>query len=207
MAKRSRAHYTDKIRDHILDALKAFDPATQVGLPWRQDSLPFNASTGKCYSGLNVFLLAVTLHRLGADASQGFLTSNQGRQFGGMVKKGEKGTCCLFYRRVKKRNEDTGEEESYAMARYFHVFHVSQFEGLDEQALLSPVREPVAFSHEEISVAPDTLDTLTRLVCEVDVPTSVGGGRAFYTPLRPRSCREIHDGRRATGRAAWPGRW
>ena len=181
--KHTKVNHSDKIRDHILDALKAFDPATSVGLPWRQDNLPFNASTGRAYSGMNVFLLAITLNALGVDASEGFLTAKQGFDLGGKIKKGSKGTCCLFYKKIKKRNEETGEDEFFPIANYFHVFHVSQFEGLDETRLLSPVRPAVAFTTHGTHVCDETLDALTRLVCEVDVPTHVEGGRAFYTPL------------------------
>jgi antirestriction protein ArdC len=179
---RPRVNHADKVRDHILEALKAFDPATSRGLPWRQDNLPFNASTGRCYSGMNVFLLAITLRKLGADAQDGFLTAKQGFALGGKLKKGSKGTCCLFYRPLKKEDKTTGEDVVIPLVSYFHVFHVSQFEELDEERLLSPVRRPVAVKEEGTQVSAETLDALVTLVCEVDVPTTLKGGSAFYTP-------------------------
>ncbi len=181
---RAKVNHSDKIRDHILEALKAFNPTTSKGLPWRQDCLPFNASTGRCYSGVNVFLLAITLRKLGVDAQDGFLTAKQGSTIGGKIKKGEKGTCCLFYKQIKKENKDTGEEEFFPMARYFHLFHVSQFEGLDETKLLSPIKAPVAVNEDGTCVSQETLDALVTLVCEVEVPTTLTGGSAFYTPSR-----------------------
>ena len=60
--------------------------------PWSAGGAPRNLVSGKEYRGVNIFLLG----------SQGFtspfwVTFKQAKQLGGSVRKGERGTPCIFW--------------------------------------------------------------------------------------------------------------
>ena len=100
---------------------------------------PYNAATGRRYSGGNVIALIVA----GAQYStQGWLTWNQAIEAGCVVRKGERSTSVFFMSKaVKKTSTDTVEEDgkpgSYFFARGFRVFNLDQLDELEPGALAS----------------------------------------------------------------------
>jgi antirestriction protein ArdC len=104
--------------------------------PWESAStasLPYNATSQRQYSGVNILLLwAATMvkgYRIPA-----WLTFRQANALGGHVRKGEKATHIVYASTFTKTDTDpkTGEqvEEQIPFLRWYTVFNVEQTEGL-----------------------------------------------------------------------------
>lgn len=106
-------------------------------VPWQSPSIarvgfPRNFSTGKCYNGINVFLL-------GSQEFQSplFLTFIQARELGGNVRKGEKGFPVIKVGTWSKEGEQAtapgeGQEpEKRKFLKLYTVFNACQIEGIE----------------------------------------------------------------------------
>lgn len=107
--------------------------------PWKDGknadpSMPYNASTGRAYNGVNVLILWASDFE-----SNGWLTYKQAQSFGGNVIKGEKGQTITFWKFFKKADESTGEERSFPMLRTYTVFNIDQCEGLEKLPAIQPI--------------------------------------------------------------------
>jgi antirestriction protein ArdC len=106
-------------------------------VPWQTSSiarvgLPRNFSTGKAYSGINVFLLASLEFQ-----SPYFMTYLQASEMGGHVRKGEKGFPIIKMGVWEKdrgdgqtNGEGDPETEKRKFLRCYTVFNSSQIEGI-----------------------------------------------------------------------------
>ena len=106
-------------------------------VPWQTSSiarvgLPRNFSTGKTYSGINVFLLASLEFQ-----SPYFMTYRQAEELGGHVRKGEKGFPIIkmgVWEKDRGDGQTTSEGEpgtdKRKFLRCYTVFNSSQIEGL-----------------------------------------------------------------------------
>ena len=103
--------------------------------PWTKSwnmttSLPRNFESNNTYSGMNIMNL---LSRGFTDSR--FLTMNQIKNLGGIVKKGEKSTPIFFMKPVEQKveNEETGEIEikKYFLMQSYNVFNITQTNGID----------------------------------------------------------------------------
>jgi antirestriction protein ArdC len=104
--------------------------------PWRSEggAMPYNAITGRRYSGGNVVALWFSGM---AFTSNAWLTFKQAIGASCVVRKGEKGTP-VYFMSVAKRTKDEGSEEKeqrFFFAKSFTVFNVDQLEELEEGAL------------------------------------------------------------------------
>lgn len=114
------------ITDRVIKAIESGAPA-----PWRKpwkggaSGRPVNASTGRAYTGCNLFLLSMA-------GSGRYLTFNQAKAAGGNVRAGEHGWPVVFYGTAQKKNgnQDGEGKNEYRFLRYYTVFNVSQCEGL-----------------------------------------------------------------------------
>src|SRR5690606_6457067 len=130
--------------------------------------MPHNAVSKRQYSGVNVPLLWLTASERGYRGN-GWVTFNQCREAGGMVRKGERGTTVVFAKQIRKEDEETGKTKSFPILKTFTLFHVSQCEGLPETVTGEP---------EPVRVEPDrVLDWAVRRGVRVEH----GGAKAFYT--------------------------
>jgi len=99
--------------------------------PWKggQAAFPKNFITGRPYSGINAFLLAMTPFE-----SPYFLTFKQANEKGGHIRKGEKGFPIIYCNitSAKKEDKETGETktETFGFLRYYTVFNLAQTEGI-----------------------------------------------------------------------------
>lgn len=121
----------DKITERIIAALEAGT------VPWRRpwkggDYAARNGLSGRRYSGVNVFSLA-----LSGFEDPRWVTFRQALAAGGAVRKGEHGTPVVFWRFLEPK-EQPKEGERYRkipMLRVFTVFNVTQCDGLDAEKL------------------------------------------------------------------------
>jgi antirestriction protein ArdC len=107
--------------------------------PWESAStvsLPYNATSQRPYSGVNVLLLwaAATAKRYRSPA---WLTFRQTNALGGHIRKGERAAHIVYASTFTKTDTDptTGEqvEEHIPFLRWYTVFNVEQTEGLPER--------------------------------------------------------------------------
>ncbi len=127
----AKADFYQEITDRIISALEA--GVTPWACPWEVElanGLPFNASTGHFYSGMNTVLLwsSAMEQRF---TSSAWLTMKQANKLGGRIRKGEKSTPLFFYSMVEKEKDD-GKKEEYPMLKIYRVFNLDQIEGLSE---------------------------------------------------------------------------
>ena len=119
----------DIITDRIIQKLEAGEiPWTK---PWNHAGAPANYVSKKPYRGINVFLLGMSGH-----ASPYWLSFKQAQQLGGSVRKGEKGTPCIFWRLWKPGQDphaQPGEvtDDKIPLLRYYTVFNSCQCDGLN----------------------------------------------------------------------------
>lgn len=151
---------------------KIIQQLEQGTIPWRKPwraEMPCNMVSGKPYRGINVFLLAYQGY-----GSRYWLTFNQCAKLGGQVKKGEKGTLIVFWKRSQwtKHNEETDQDEtrSSMLLRYYVVFNVLQTDLAEKLGLGNSER--VA----DIATAEKIVDGMPNR------PALERGDRAAYSP-------------------------
>ena len=159
------------ITDRIISAIEAGGIA-----PWRKpwvtsaSNAPRNPITGKLYRGINVFLLGAC----GFEDPR-WMTFNQAKAKGGMVRKGQKGCPVVFWKWIEIETENGKEEIPYL--RYYTVFNVSQIDGLKLPKFEREVRT--------VGETLDAADTIIRNY--IDGPEVVHGGNvASYSPRLDR---------------------
>ncbi len=136
MTKAKKRNLRKEVTDTIIKALEA-GTAPWVK-PWTaaNSGLPMKQDTGQAYRGINILLLTLAGF---AFTSNEWYTFKQAKTRGGNVRKGEKGTMIVFWKMLKKTEEDpfTGEETEkiIPMLRQFVVFNRDQIEGLPELEL------------------------------------------------------------------------
>jgi len=148
-------------------------------VPWRSPILgqstagwPKNLESGKEYRGVNVFLLGLTAWCKGY-GSANWVTFNQAKALGGSVKKGEKSSMVVFWKKYNTEDRKTGEAITVPVLRYFNVFNVEQCEGIAVPD--APKFEPTAFS---------PIEAAERIVNGYDDRPEIEhcGQRAYYVP-------------------------
>jgi antirestriction protein ArdC len=149
-------------------------------VPWRSPILghtsaghPKNLESKKKYRGVNVFLLAFTAYAHGYESSY-WLTYNQAKQQGGNVRKGEKSSMVVFWKKYETKDRQTGEDKKVPVLRYYNVFNLAQIEG---------IKAPDAVPFTPIDFQP--IDAAQGIVKGyADAPTlEHGGSQAFYRPI------------------------
>ena len=126
MNPKSRNSVYDIITERVTALLE------QGTIPWRkpwkvQTGLPRNLVSKKVYRGINVFLLHAMHYE-----SPFWLTFHQAQQLGGNIRKGEKSCPVVFWKQNAIEDKATGEQVKIPLLRYYHVFNLSQCEGMDK---------------------------------------------------------------------------
>lgn len=181
--KTAKADVYQIITDRIISQLEAGT------VPWRKpwtakSQMPLNMISGKRYRGVNVFLLGCQNYE-----SPFWLTYKQASDKGGKVKRGEKGSPCVFWSLVDIQDKETGDSKKLPILRHYTVFNSSQVEGLEE------IQTPTA-TDEENSIPQEVIDNMQN-------PPAIKFGftKACYIP----STDEIHmpDPSKFTGTAEY----
>ena len=176
----NRANLYDEVTARIIAELEA------GRVPWVQPwgrvggtgpSLPRNALTARCYSGVNVLILWGAVIEQGWP-SQSWLTFRQAIEAGGAVRKGERGTTVVYADRFvpeaeKARAVETGgDAKTIPFLKRFTVFNVAQCEGLRPDLAADPAPLP---EREIVPVA-------ESVIAASGVDFRIGGNCAFYSP-------------------------
>lgn len=156
--------------------------------PWTQGwtnqgtrpSMPLRHN-GERYHGINVILLWITALEHGY-ASPHWMTYKQAEEYGGQVRKGEKGTTVVHAGTATRGsdneqtpNDNDGKVETFPYLRSYSVFNAAQIDGLPEKFLITPEPGPMERAEQRIHEI-DALFTATG----ADIRH--GGDRAFYRP-------------------------
>lgn len=154
--------------------------------PWKDTrgagSIPYNAVSGRHYSGVNILLLWITSMANGYSRT-GWLTFKQAKEAGGSVRKGEKATQIVFVKplTVKEKGEDgnivkdeNGEdvEKSINLMRSYWVFNVEQCDGLPSKLAAPEAQAPAGVSDPNFD----------EWVARTGAMVKIGGNRASYSP-------------------------
>ena len=163
------------ITAQIVEAIEA--GALTFAMPWnskgRASGLPFNASTGNAYNGINILRLWV------GESANGFSTNawasyKQWQAKGCQVRKGEKGTPIVFFKPLeieRKGADGDPEKATIPLIRLSTVFNADQVEGY---------ASPAASETEEDKTA--RLKAADLFVGNAGADIRHGGDAAFYRP-------------------------
>lgn len=177
------SEFVEHTNNQILDLMKEskafwqreWEPGQGMG------GLPYNATTGNCYSGVNSAAL------MAAQAGRGYndnrwLTFKQAQDLGCHVRKGERGTKVVKWVELKDKNKkDQNESQAGAKGENeedkrrmipvtFTVFNAEQIEGMPPPPELKLRTEQEI--HEECE----------KLIKDSGAKIRHGGGQAFYHP-------------------------
>ena len=163
----SRQRVEEEIADRIIELLdKGELPPWEKG--WRNSKSgdPVNAITMKPYRGINRWLTLITQQSMGYDDPR-WLTYRQAEALGGHVRKGEKSTTIIFWKRVPFRQREDGDEvqnqapannggppdESeirlYPILRSYRVFNLEQ----TQDCKVKPLPPAETTGHDPIEMA------------------------------------------------------
>lgn len=134
--------------------------------PWVAAGAAVSHTTGKSYSLLNQLILG----RPGE-----YITFRQCKDEGGHVKRGAKASYVVFWKPLKVKDEDTEEEKTVFMLRYYNVFHIDDCEGIKPRHSALPVKP--AQPHQVAQQLMD--DYIDREGIALEIGPS---DRAFYRP-------------------------
>jgi antirestriction protein ArdC len=166
-------------RDHYQDITNQIVEALEAGIiPWRREwdqgacGVPVNLTTGKAYRGINHLVLGLAQAVRFKDDPR-WCSYRQAQAKGWQVRKGERGTMIVFYKRIEKRDQaDAGDEPNfYQLLKCSTVFHASQIEGIPEY-----VRSELG------AVAWQRPDALDIIMTNSKAVIRTGGAQAFYSP-------------------------
>jgi antirestriction protein ArdC len=160
----------EKVTARIISQLEA--GTVPWAKPWQASSAPLAmpvSAHGHKYRGINLLILLSA-----GFTSPVWLTFQQAKKLGGSVRKGEKGTAVLLWKRGRSYSETdsaSGEqtERRGFFATTFTVFNAEQCEGLPEGLNVTP--EPLPAAGIVAGYLSDGGPTLR-----------FGGGKACYSP-------------------------
>jgi antirestriction protein ArdC len=171
----SRADLYREVSDQIIAQIEA--GAGTFQMPWHHDGSPLhrpmNAVSREPYRGINVFVLWAAARA--ADYPTGlWATYKQWGEFGAQVRKGERGTLAVFWKRTDEAEAPGMEEpdedrKPRFVARRFWLFNVAQVDGY-----VAPEIEPLP---EERRIA-----GAEKFIRNLGIRTEFGGDQAMYVP-------------------------
>jgi antirestriction protein ArdC len=163
----------EKITQKLIEQLKA--GVVPWHKPWQGGfQQARNLRTGKTYRGINALLLSTAVS---GHSSPYWATFKQVKDLGGKVKKGEKGSLAVFWKRLKvsatqeERAAGMGPTKVIPFLRYYVVFNVNQCEGLK-------VPETVKRNSDEAIEAAEAL----LKGYEKGPQVNANGDAAYYSP-------------------------
>ena len=167
----------DKVTQHIIEALE--NGAGEWARPWHcagGNMRPSNVKSGNTYNGINVVSLWVASERNGY-ASGTWGTYKQWQERGAQVRKGERASPIVFYKKLAVEKEmgnvKTGETENVTinipMAKASNVFAAEQVDGYDLPEIERPAPRDIS---ENVAA--------NAFIINAGADIRHGGDRAFY---------------------------
>jgi|SRR5215203_2096538 len=172
MNSKSKFDIAQHVTDVIVKAIEA--GAGKWQMPWHRVggmvTEPVNQD-GRPYRGMNVWLLWIVAEQAGYTSNvwgtyKGWATK------GAQVKKGEKSTMVVFWKRsdYKVKNENGEETDKKGLLlRFYNVFNAEQVEGYEPKE--KPVLTPI-----------ERIENAEQFFVKTGVTVKHGGNRAYYIP-------------------------
>ena len=132
--------------------------------PWKKPWKVFDLCNGvskKGYRGINQFLLRMVA------SDDFFFTFNQIKELGGRIKKGAKSHMVVYYKLLKKKDDESG---GFPLMRFYKVFGLSDIEGMKWK---QPEVKKLDFS---------PVEEAEKLINKCVIQIKYGGSRACYYP-------------------------
>lgn len=170
-----------RVTDLIIGHLATADPASWV-CPWLRSSggLPVNALTARSYRGVNVLTFWASASSAGYRDNR-WASFRQWGELGAQVRKGEKGTPCIFYKPLDSRaghdasaarsNDQSEAADTHFVLRFSTVFNADQVAGAPPSPQIGPT--PAASEAET---------AIDRLAATAGA-TIIEGRQPSYVPL------------------------
>jgi antirestriction protein ArdC len=172
MSSSQRASVYERITAHILAAIER--GAGRWRMPWHHDgspaTRPVNVATGVPYRGLNILALWAAAEHAGYRKGL-WGTYRCWAKLGAQVRKGERATLAVFWKRTNDADSDEDEpsRRPRMFARGFSLFNVAQVDGY------AAPETPHFAESERIAHA-------EAFIAALDVPAAIGGDMAYYVP-------------------------
>ncbi|OYV24705.1 MAG: antirestriction protein [Rhodospirillales bacterium 20-58-10] len=168
---------TDKIVETLeLDGTRPWFKPWSGGSLAERVSMPLR-STGEAYRGINVISLWMAATAAGYQSAH-WMTFKQALEFGGNVRKGEKGSLVVYANNIIKTETDskTGEdiEKQIPFLKGYTVFNADQCDGLPARFYVKP--EPLPTTAAERIAHAEAFFEATG------ASFRHGGNRAFFSP-------------------------
>jgi len=142
-------------------------------VPWKKPwhcgaSVPINVVSNRPYRGVNVLLLSLSTF-----SDSRWLTFNQVRDRGGVVRKGERGTTIVFWKQWEPPSAEDEQRRPIPILRQYSVFNAQQCDGLEL---------PELYEHQDTSKA--RIEKAELLIQLMPTPPQIkdGGASAWYRP-------------------------
>jgi antirestriction protein ArdC len=138
----NRKDVYSEITSQLIAAIEANPGKPQ--LPWRKSAgalfTPVNAVTKNSYNGINILSLWVSAEVKGF-SSAAWATYRQWSEIGAQVRKGEKASTVIFYKKfeAEPNPDDAGDDGKRRVARASSVFNASQVDGNEAEASPEPL--------------------------------------------------------------------
>ncbi len=163
-----------EVTDKIIEAIEAGETKGKGPL-WNGQGatgLPYNMTSKRAYSGVNVLVLWLTADAKGY-STPAWLTYKQATELGGTVRKGEKATHIVYFKPLERQETDhaTGEvtTREIPMLRSYAVFNADQCDGLP-----ATQGERQAFNG---------IEAADSILCNSGAAWEERGTKAFYSPV------------------------
>ena len=137
-----------EITNQIISDLKRGLPVWEK--PWEKGFMgfPTNAFSKSFYSGINTLILWLRQSKVGFETSQ-WITFLQVKKLGGSIKKGEKATRIVFYKKLVITDKKSEEEKTIPLLKTHAVFNLSQTKDLEHLIKKSSFKEEPLFQDVE----------------------------------------------------------
>jgi antirestriction protein ArdC/DNA polymerase III epsilon subunit-like protein len=151
---------------------------------WTAGGVPMNGVSKKAYKGTNTMVLWAAIAENGWKDPR-FFTFNQGKELGGSVRKGEKGTTILkpnIVSKEVKQKDGSLKKQTYMYFTNVSVFNAEQFDNLKLPALIK--REPVPITDIETQILKSYVDHPEIINQVQDSAYYLPSEDKIYLPLR-----------------------
>ena len=189
MPNRISEEYREEVSVKLIEALERGTAPWQR--PWTIENMPFNASTGKYYQGMNSILLSIEGGRLSRNGGQGdprWVTRKQAEKKGWSVKNGAKPVeINVFVANRPKKNggfpskrikyiqsEAEKKQNGRPFRLIFDIYHASQIKGISDfvglNADLKTKRETVLNNR-----------VIDKIIFNASARVYEGGSKAYFS--------------------------
>lgn len=178
MTKKTKKDVYQEVTDQVIAALESGVAPWEC--PWMREGAHRNAVTNNRYRGINTLITWMVSKEAGYTSAK-WLTFNQAKTLGGMVRKGEKATTLIAYNLIKldkdgKRLPMNAPAEkvdrTVPFIKGIPVFNIEQVDGLPEPDKVEGINdEDTLFAEAE------------ALIENYGIEVRKGGDKAYYSPI------------------------